>query len=135
MLIAMGGLILKASSVLSMHIRVSLLCLLGELWALPIMFRLALIENLRRVADIISENKRDRDSANYWVDRMTDVAKEDPKSLILVIADMARSDPPLTSAFVAEMARKLQGSSRSLLFPTFMDRAETFGKKSDYRAE
>lgn len=37
--------------------------LLGELWAIPIMFRLALTENLRRVADIISENRRDRDSA------------------------------------------------------------------------
>jgi len=89
---------------------------LGELWAIPIMFRLALIENLRRVADIISENRSDRDSANYWVGRMTRVAQHDPKSLILVIADMARSDPPLTSAFVAEMSRQLQGISGPLLF-------------------
>ncbi len=89
---------------------------LGELWAIPIMFRLALIENLRRVADIISDNSSDRDSANYWVDRMTKMARHDPKSLILVIADMARSDPPLTSAFVAEMSRQLQGSSGPLLF-------------------
>ncbi len=37
--------------------------LLGELWAIPIMFRLSLIENLRRIADIISVNRRDRDSA------------------------------------------------------------------------
>ena len=91
--------------------------LLGELWAIPIMFRLALIENLRRIADIISANRRDRDSATHWVDRMTEVAREDPKNLILVIADMARSDPPLTSAFVAEMARQLQGRSGALLFP------------------
>ncbi len=89
---------------------------LGELWAIPIMFRLALIENLRRVADIISENRSDRESANYWVDCMTKMARQDPKSLILVIADMARSDPPLTSAFVAEVARHLQGSSGPLLF-------------------
>ncbi len=89
---------------------------LGELWAIPIMFRLALIENLRRVADNISENRSDRDSANYWVDRMTRMAQHDPKSLILVIADMARSDPPLTSAFVAEISRQLQGSSGPLLF-------------------
>jgi len=89
---------------------------LGELWAIPIMFRLALIENLRRVADIISENRSDRDSANYWVDRMTTMAQHEPKSLILVIADMARSDPPLTSAFVAEISRHLQGSSGPLLF-------------------
>ena len=91
--------------------------LLGELWAIPIMFRLSLIENLRRIADIIAANRRDRDSANHWVDRITDVAREDPKSLILVIADMARSDPPMTSTFVAEIARQLQGRSGALLFP------------------
>ncbi|PKL60455.1 MAG: hypothetical protein CVV33_02560, partial [Methanomicrobiales archaeon HGW-Methanomicrobiales-4] len=68
--------------------------LLGELWAIPIMFRLALIENLRRIADIISSNKRDRDAATHWVDRMIKVAKENPGSLILVIADMAQSNPP-----------------------------------------
>ena len=91
--------------------------LLGELWAIPIMFRLSLIENLRRIADIISANRRDRDSATHWVDRMTEVARDDPKSLILVIADMARSDPPMTSAFVGEMARQLQGRTGALLFP------------------
>lgn len=91
--------------------------LLGELWAIPIMFRLALIENLRRIADIISANRRDGNSATQWVQRMTEVSREDPKSLILVIADMARSDPPLTSAFVAEMAQQLQGRSGALLFP------------------
>ncbi len=91
--------------------------LLGELWAVPIMFRLSLIENLRRIADIISSNKRDRDSATHWVDRIVKVAREDPGSLILVIADLARSNPPLTSAFVAEMARKLQNQSGPLVFP------------------
>ncbi|PWR75999.1 cyclic beta 1-2 glucan synthetase [Methanospirillum stamsii] len=91
--------------------------LLGELWAVPIMLRLALIENLRRISDIISSNKTDRDCADHYVDRMIEVARKEPKNLILVIADMARSDPTLTSAFVAEMARKLQGRSGTLLFP------------------
>ncbi len=91
--------------------------LLGELWAIPIMFRLSLIENLRRIADIITVNRRDRDTAGYWVERMTRTAHEDPKSLILVIADMARSDPPMTSAFVAEIARQLQGRSGACLLP------------------
>ncbi len=91
--------------------------LLGELWAIPIMFRLALIENLRRMADIITTNGRDRNSAGHWVERMADVARKNPRNLILVIADMARSDPHLTSAFVAEMARQLQGRSGALLFP------------------
>ncbi|MDD1729971.1 MAG: cyclic beta 1-2 glucan synthetase, partial [Methanospirillum sp.] len=91
--------------------------MLGELWAIPIMLRLSLIENLRRISDILASNKREIDSVNIWVDRITKVAKEDPKSLILVIADLARSNPPLTSAFVAEIARQLQGQSGTLAFP------------------
>ena len=43
-----------------------------------------------------------------------ETAENDPKSLILVIADMARSSPPLGSAFVAELTRRLQGQSPAL---------------------
>lgn len=90
---------------------------LGELWAIPIMLRLALIENLRRVAIGIASGRRDRDLAVVWVDRLTAVARQDPKSLILVIADMARSNPPMTTPFVSEMARRLQGRGPALAMP------------------
>src|SRR5947209_14407480 len=68
---------------------------LGELWAIPIMLRLALIENLRRVAADVAEGRVARDLADEWADQMIATAKSDPKSLILVIADMARSNPPM----------------------------------------
>ncbi|MHA4869048.1 GH36-type glycosyl hydrolase domain-containing protein [Duganella sp. PWIR1] len=87
---------------------------LGELWAIPIMLRLALIENLRRVAARVAENRIQRDLATTWADQMTEVADKNPSGLILMVADMARSNPPITSAFVAELARRLQGQSPSL---------------------
>ncbi len=87
---------------------------LGELWAVPIMLRLALIENLRRVGVRVAAGRAERDLANGWADRMMETAERDPKSLILVIADMARSTPPMGSAFVAEFARRLQGQSAAL---------------------
>ena len=90
---------------------------LGELWAIPIMLRLALIENLRRVGARIAADRTDRNRADYWADQMTEIAEKDPKSLILVIADMARSSPPLVSSFVAEFARRLQGQSPALALP------------------
>src|SRR5438309_2134067 len=90
---------------------------LGELWAIPIMLRLALIENLRRVAARISAATGERARAGGWADEMMAVAEQDPKSLILVTADMARSNPPMVSAFVAELARRLQGQSRALALP------------------
>ncbi len=90
---------------------------LGELWAIPIMLRLALIENLRRVGARIAAGTIARNRAAAWADQMMDVSERDPKSLILVIADMARSNPPMVSSFVAELARRLQGQSAALALP------------------
>jgi len=90
---------------------------LGELWAIPIMLRLALIENLRRVGVRIAAGRVERNLAGAWADQMMQTAEKDPKSLILVIADMARSNPPMVSAFVAELARRLQGRGPALALP------------------
>ena len=90
---------------------------LGELWAIPIMLRLALIENLRRVAARVMADWRYRGKAVRWADNMTATAERDPKSVVLVVADMARSNPPMTGPFVAEMARRLQGQSPALALP------------------
>ena len=87
---------------------------LGELWAIPIMLRLALIENLRRVAVRIAADRVGRNRADHWADKMMEVAEKDPANLILVIADMARAEPPMVSSFVAEFARRLQGQSPAL---------------------
>lgn len=89
---------------------------LGELWAIPIMLRLALIENLRRVAVRITTDRHYVDQARAWATQMIQVAEHDPKNLILIIADMARSNPPMVSAFVAELTRRLQGHGHALHF-------------------
>lgn len=89
---------------------------LGELWAVPIMLRLALIENLRRVATRIASTRRDRDLAANWAERMVQIVEQNPTDLILVMADMARANPPLSGAFLAEMTRHLQGQSPHFAF-------------------
>jgi cellobiose phosphorylase len=95
---------------------------LGELWAIPIMLRLALIENLRRVATRIADERIDRDQADLWADRIAETAERNPKDLILVIADMARSHPPMVSSFVAELTRRLKGQGPALALPlTWME--------------
>jgi len=90
---------------------------IGELWAIPIMLRLALIENLRRVAVRVAAGRIERNLADYWADKMIEIVEQDPKSLILVVADMARSDPPMTTPFVSEITRRLQGLSHILASP------------------
>lgn len=87
---------------------------LGELWSIPIMLRLGLIENIRRVSARIAVDTIDRNLAGYWAERMIKTAEEDPKNLILEIADMSRSNPPIVSAFVSELARQLRGKGPDL---------------------
>jgi cellobiose phosphorylase len=90
---------------------------IGELWAIPIMLRLALIENLRRVAVRVAAGRIERNLADSWADKMIEIVEKDPKSLILVVADMARSDPPMTTPFVSEFTRRLQSLSHILASP------------------
>src|SRR6478672_2815682 len=90
---------------------------LGELWAIPIMLRLAVIENLRRIAGKIALDVIDHNLADHWADKMIATVKDDPVDLILVIADMARSKPILDSHFVASFTRMLQGKGPALALP------------------
>lgn len=90
---------------------------IGELWAIPIMLRLALIENLRRVGEQVAAERLDRNLASSWADQMATIAEKDPKNLIMVVADMAHSNPTLSSSFVAELVRRLQGQGVVLALP------------------
>jgi cellobiose phosphorylase len=90
---------------------------LGELWAIPIMLRLAVIENLRRVCGRIALDMIDRNLADYWAEKMMETVKEEAGDLILTIADMVRSKPPLNGPFVAGFTRSLQGKGPALALP------------------
>ncbi len=89
---------------------------LGDLWALPLMLRRALIEIRRRVAVRIASGRRDRDLAGDWAERMVTVVEQKPTDLILVLADLARANPPLSGAFLAELTRHLQGQNPNFAF-------------------
>lgn len=79
------------------------------------MLRLALLENLRRVAARVMAGRRERERAGYWVERMLDVSATEPAKVVLVLAKMIEEDPPLTSAFVAELASRLHGQGPALI--------------------
>ncbi len=83
---------------------------LGELWAVPIMVSLALIENLRRVSRRIAWRRQHRESAVDWSGRFVRAVQEDPKSLITVLADFVRSQTVMSTPFLAELTSCLQGT-------------------------
>ncbi len=89
---------------------------LGELWAFPIMLRLALLENVRRVASRIARRRLERDTAVAWADRMLETAENEPKQLIQRLAEFANADVPLTASFVDEFYARLQAQGPAMSF-------------------
>ena len=87
---------------------------LGELWAIPIMLRLALIENLRRMAVLLDVARHERDQADDWANAVLKVAETNPAQLIVVVGEMARFNPNLSRAFVTEFLRRIQEKSPSV---------------------
>jgi len=90
---------------------------LGELWAIPIMLRLAVIENLRRVSQKIALHVADRNLADFWAEKLIETVQEDPGNLILTVSDLARSKPQLSGSFVAAFTRNLQGKEPAMALP------------------
>ena len=89
---------------------------LGELWAIPIMCRLSLIDNLQCITSRLAIARKERDLAHSWVERLHEMAKTNPAQLIVVVAEMAKSEIPLTSSFVAEFCQCLSQHSTVLHF-------------------
>ncbi len=89
---------------------------LGELWAFPIMLRLALLENLRRVGRRISSRRRERGTAVQWAEKLLQTAETEPKRLIQVLAEFASADVPLTAPFIEEFYARLQVQSQTMAF-------------------
>jgi cyclic beta-1,2-glucan synthetase len=87
---------------------------LGELWAIPIMLRLGLIENLKRVTARLVHARHDRNLADSWVNRLQGTAEKNPSLLVIVLADMAKAGLPLSSSFVAEFCQRLSQQSPEL---------------------
>ena len=89
---------------------------LGELWAIPIMLRLALIENLRRVAAHDRRPSASRQSQRLG--RSDDRSRgKGPSRLVLVMAEMTRAAPAMDSEFAAEFARRLQEQTQAMALP------------------
>jgi cellobiose phosphorylase len=79
---------------------------LGELWAIPIMLRLGLIENLRRITTLLAVSRDERDLADYWSDQLHQASELNGSHLIVALAEMTKAELPLSTAFVAEFSQR-----------------------------
>ena len=80
---------------------------IGELWAVPITLRIVLIENLRRLAEMIVANDAARRSADSFADRLLGEQDDAAERLRAAVAAIDRADLP--DAFSVQLAHRLRG--------------------------
>lgn len=83
---------------------------IGELWGIPIMLRLGLLENIRRVADEIINRRKDCNLADMWADKLLVAADKSSKNVVEILFAMSQSDPKISNSFVLQISQRLQGS-------------------------
>ncbi|CAN5859897.1 glucoamylase family protein [soil metagenome] len=80
---------------------------IGETWAIPLMLRLALVEELERLADGVLEARRHRDRARAWHARLS-AAPLTEADIARLTAEGRQDDGRLSAAFVVELLQWLR---------------------------
>ncbi len=81
---------------------------IGETWAVPIMLRLALIEELRRLADGVVEARKSREKARRWQKAHPDPQDWTTRSITAVLDDARKRDGTVPPPFVLELLQWLR---------------------------
>ena len=61
---------------------------IGELWAVPQMLRIALIEGIQQIAGRTQTELRERGVANLWANRLIAVNRRDPQRIFSILAEL-----------------------------------------------
>jgi cyclic beta-1,2-glucan synthetase len=87
---------------------------IGEIWAIAIMLRLALVEELRRLAADVVAARRARERARAWGQRLA-ASPDDPAAVIEeMLRDERRARGSLSAAFVVEVMHWLRDQPSSV---------------------
>jgi cyclic beta-1,2-glucan synthetase len=81
---------------------------IGELWAVAITLRLALVENLRRLAIGIVNAREAREQADKLADKLLEVAPRQPAALVPLIAERLGKGDRLPQSFVVQLTQRLR---------------------------
>jgi cyclic beta-1,2-glucan synthetase len=86
----------------------------GELWALPQMMRLALIESIQSLAVIALADLRERQLADFWANRLITANRRDSNQLFVVLAELAKAEPDPSAYFGVQLVGLLYDEAAAL---------------------
>ncbi|HKC65081.1 MAG TPA: hypothetical protein VKB86_15670, partial [Pyrinomonadaceae bacterium] len=103
---------------------------IGEVWALAISLRLALVENLRRLTTRVAASREEREEADALADKLLNMTERPAEELIAVIADhWKRHGGQLGRAFVVHLVQRLRDQDPVVM--AVLDRIEQRLKERD----
>jgi cyclic beta-1,2-glucan synthetase len=82
---------------------------LGELWAIPAMLRLGLVENIRRMALRLEARLQEVAVADLWAIRLHTANQQSDQALSTALKEFVDHHPKLTPTFVARFLQQLRG--------------------------
>ncbi|HEX8141257.1 MAG TPA: glucoamylase family protein [Pyrinomonadaceae bacterium] len=91
---------------------------IGELWAVAITLRLALVENLRRTATRIVAAREAREEADALADALLDMAGRQPEGLTSLLKGRLGKSEDLDRAFVVQLTQRLRDQNPAVM-PVF----------------
>jgi cyclic beta-1,2-glucan glucanotransferase len=86
---------------------------IGELWAVAIHLRVALVENLRRLSQLIIRSRLERARADELADRLLGLGDRPVERPDEVLG--SRGDIPLARAFAVQLVQRLRGQDPSIV--------------------
>ena len=88
---------------------------IGELWAVPQMLRIALIESIQNLAATALTDLRERELADFWANRLITANRRDPNQLFSILAELAATEPSPSPYFGAQLVDHLYDEEAALV--------------------
>jgi cyclic beta-1,2-glucan synthetase len=87
---------------------------IGELWAIPQMLRIALIESIQNMAVTALADLRERQLADFWANRLIAANRRDANQLFAILAELAKAEPSPTPYFGSQLVGLLYDEAAAL---------------------
>jgi len=87
---------------------------IGELWVFPLMLRLVLLQRLRDLSELTSLRQHEKDTADFWANRLLNAAHRDPEQFERILLELDRGSTELTPHFVARLGEQLHQEESAL---------------------
>jgi cyclic beta-1,2-glucan synthetase len=88
---------------------------IAELWAIPQMLRIALIEGIQDLAARGLTELRDREFADFWAKRLITACRRDPNHLFSIMAELAENQPSPSAYFAFQLVDHLYDEEGALV--------------------